>query len=195
MKKIMFLAMLFVSTAAMSQKFQLGVKGGVNISNFTGTFEQATKESLVGLHFGALINFGFGNNISLQPELLFSTQGVTLKDVDGTKSDFKVNYLNIPVLLKYKFAGGFFLETGPQIGFLTSAKESGVTVKEFVKDMDFSWAAGLGFHSNSGFGVDARYNVGLSKVNDISSSTTPDYKNGVIQIGIFYTLFNNAKNK
>ncbi|MBV4355524.1 porin family protein [Pinibacter aurantiacus] len=196
MKKILFASLLFVSSASFAQKFQLGVKGGVNISNFTGgDFQDAKKSSLVGFHAGAFVNYKFGQVISLQPEVLFSTQGATIEDREtGHKEDFKLNYVSIPVLLKVQSPGGFYVETGPVVSVNVSGGDfENQSVKDVTKGADFSWAAGLGFHSKIGLGIGARYVVGLSKVGDINNASVAnaDFKNSVIQVGLFYTLFNN----
>lgn len=196
MKKILFASLLFVSSASFAQKFQLGVKGGVNISNFSGgDFADAKKSSLVGFHAGAFVNYKFGNVISLQPEVLFSTQGATIEDREsGQKEDFKLNYVSIPVLLKVQSPGGFYVETGPVVSINVSGGDfMNQSVKDVTNGADFAWAAGLGYHTKFGLGIGARYNVGLSKVSNINNVSweSTDFKNNVVQIGLFYTLFNN----
>lgn len=196
MKKSIFAALLLVSTAGFAQSFQLGLKAGANFSNFTGgNFDNLDKKMIVGFHGGAFVNFGFGDHLSLQPEVLFSTQGAKLKS-STDEENFKVSYINIPVLLKYRFTGGFYLEAGPQVGFKVNEDVPDMTVEDFAKSTDVSVAGGLGFHSNSGFGIGARYTAGLSKVGDFDAGNIdPDFKNGVIQVSLFYTLFNNNRNK
>lgn len=196
MKKILFASLIFVSSAGFAQTFQLGVKGGVNVSNFTGgDFANAKKSSLVGFHAGAFVNYKFGQVISLQPELLFSTQGATIEDREtGNKQDFKLNYVSIPVMLKVKSPGGFYVETGPVVSINVSGSDfMNQSVKDVTKGADFAWAAGLGYHTKFGLGVGARYNVGLSKVSNVSNASweSADFKNSVLQVGLFYTLFNN----
>jgi hypothetical protein len=82
---------------------------------------------------------------------------------------------------------GFRVETGPQIGALLSAKYKvgsvEVDVKDAYKTADFAWAFGIGYLTTSGFGVDARYNLGISKINDNNGS---DITNRVFQVGVFY---------
>ncbi len=69
--------------------------------------------------------------------------------------------------------------------------------EEFAKSMDLSIAGGIGYHSKGGLGLGARYTAGISKVGDFepSQGADPDFKNGVFQISLFYTLFNNRKGK
>lgn len=194
MKRLIVAACLLMSATSFAQTFQLGIKGGVNISNFTGgNFENLDKKSLVGFHAGGFVSFFFGDNLALQPEVLFSSQGAKLENA-GDKQNLKVSYINVPVLLKYRFNGGFYLEAGPQIGFKVNESTDDMPVEDFARSTDLSVAGGLGFHSSSGLGIGARYTAGLSKVGDFDAGNIdPDFKNGVIQVSLFYTLFNNNK--
>ena len=86
-----------------------------------------------------------------------------------------------------------------QIGFLLSAKASAggtsVDVKSDFKSTDFSWAFGLGYLTTANVGIDARYNLGLSNIENTSgTNSTGTLKNTVIQIGVFY-LFGEGKKK
>jgi hypothetical protein len=194
MKKLIVAAFLLVSATGFAQTFQLGIKGGVNISNFTGgDFKNLDKKALVGFHGGGFVTFWLGDHLGLQPEVLFSSQGAKL-DNAGTEENLKVSYINIPVMLKYRFTGGFYLEAGPQIGFKVNEDTDNQQIGDFAKSTDLSIAGGLGFHSNMGLGIGARYTAGLSKVGDFDSGNIdPDFRNGVIQVSLFYTLFNNNK--
>jgi len=193
MKKFLFVALLLISVSGFAQRFQPGVKGGMNISNFVGdNYEDSKYEARIGYNVGAFVGFYFGNHFSLQPEALFSTQGTGIKDLStGEKHDFNLNYLTIPVMAKFEFNGGFYLETGPEAGInVSSAQFENQKVKDITKNSDFAWGFGLGYHAPFGLGIGARYNVGLSKVAD-SNFENPDYMNSVAQIGLFYTFFNN----
>lgn len=92
------------------------------------------------------------------------------------------------------FNNGFRLQTGPQVGFLTGVKDKNGSVEtnnftsDDFKSVDFAWTAGLGYLTQSGFGVDARYNFGLSNINDAGST---ERRNNVFQAGLFY-MFDHA---
>ena len=194
MKKNILFVLLLVSSASFAQHFELGLKAGANISNFTGSSNASNLKanSYVSFHGGAFLSLFVGNNFAIQPEALLSTQGAKIDDA-GTKRDYKITYINVPVMLKYRFPGGLYLEAGPQIGFYLNSKIDG-TSADFAKSTDLSIAGGIGYHSPIGLGIGARYNAGLSKVGNYdASTTTPDWKNGVIQISVFYTLFNNHR--
>lgn len=196
MKKIILFSLLFISTVSFAQTFQLGIKAGPNFSNFNGSnFEDSKAKTLVGFHAGAFVSLFVGNNFAIQPEVLLSTQGARLEDANSNKTDYKLTYINIPVMLKYRFNGGFYLEAGPQLGFKVHEQVDGSS-ENFAKNTDVSLAGGLGFHSPMGLGIGARYAAGVTKLGDIKNAPSqPDWKNGVIQMSLFYTLFNNNKIK
>jgi hypothetical protein len=196
MKKLLIIPLIVISSGLFAQNFQLGLKGGINVSNFTGsTFENVDKKALLGFHGGAFLSLLFGDHVALQPEALFSTQGARVSTVNGNER-WRVNYLNVPVNLKFRFNGGFYLEAGPQVGFKLSENIPNQSTEDFAENMDFSVNAGLGFHGKSGLGIGGRYVLGISKVGNLDDDDfdNPRFRNGVAQIFLFYTLFNNRNN-
>lgn len=198
MKKLLFVFLLSASGTLYAQQFSLGLKGGVNISNFSNVqnLGDVTKQSLVGFYAGGFIGFWLGNNFCIQPEAMVSTSGAKFKDTDGTET-YKLTYVTIPVMAKFKTDGGFYLEAGPQVGFKISESIPDQTFDKFAKGLDLSLGGGLGYQSPGGFGLGARYLVGLSKVGDFdaSSGVDPNFKNSTIQVGISYTLGGGPKAK
>ena len=195
MKKNILFILLLTSSASFAQHFELGLKAGVNISNFTGSSNASDvkAKSLIGFHGGGFVSLFMGNNFAIQPEILFSTQGAKIEQTGTAKTDYKLDYINIPVMLKYRFNGGFYLEAGPQVGFKVNESHSG-TSEDFAKSTDLSLGGGIGYHSPIGLGFGARYVAGLSKLGDFNGATTkPDWKNSAVTISVFYTIFNNHR--
>ena len=174
------------------------MKAGANFSNVNGSDVSGTN-TLVGFNGGVFFDLPLAAHLSLQPELVYSGQGFkSTESVGGTTytGTFTENYINIPVLLKYRFPMGLFIETGPQVGFLMSAKAkaSGESEdnKAAYKSTDFDWAVGVGFHiPTTKLAVDARYNFGLANIAADNSGgvSSGSVKNGVFQLGLMYTLF------
>lgn len=190
MKKVFVAALLLAGVTGFSQSLTGGLKAGVNVSNFTGgDFQNVDKKALIGFHAGGFLNIAFGG-FSIQPEALVSTQGAKFEDIGGADYDVKLTYITVPVMAKFKTGSGFYLEAGPQVGFKISEDIGNQTINNFAKDLDLSIAGGLGFQSKGGFGIGARYIAGLSKVGDFSGvgNADPDFKNGVIQAGIFWAF-------
>lgn len=191
MKKIIVMAFaLLLLQTGRAQSFQLGLKAGANISNFSGgDFNAVKKNALVGYHGGLYLNFKFGK-LGLQPEIMVSTQGAKI-DSGGSLGthNWKVTYVTVPVMLRYRGLTGFYLEAGPQVGFKISDELGDNTINEFAKNLDLAAAAGLGYQGKKGFGIGARYTAGLSKVGDFSTSAIdPDFKNGVVQLSVYIPL-------
>jgi hypothetical protein len=204
-KHALCLVLILTGCRSFGQGFQLGVKGGVNISNFMSSSNPNgnSYSSLVGWNAGAFVNFMVGHHFSISPELLYSTAGAKVQTTtSGNNSnttvndDLKLAYLSVPVMAKYRFTGGFYLETGPEVNFnVSSSHWENQSVKSFTQGAEFAWGAGLGFHSPIGLGIGARYNLGISPVNNVNQASFNDVnlRNSGFMIGLFWTLFNNRR--
>lgn len=193
MKKLVLLGISFCFLLISNgQNARFGLKAGLNISNVYSNYT-GSMDARSGLNAGALVNIPLQYSFSVQPEIYFSGQGAKYYSYnDGYEHQLVLNYVNVPLLLQYRFHRGLFIETGPQVGFLTSAKdkignfETGDVFNSDFKNVDFSWSFGLGYRSVSGLGVDVRYNPGISNINNLGNEIL---HNDVLQLGLFY-LFN-----
>ena len=193
MKKLLFICFVLVSTQSFSQGFikgitdrlSFGLKAGANYSNYTNA-DFAT-DGLVGFHAGGLVKFRITDNLSIQEEFLFSTQGAKVKNNLFGKEDINVSYITVPFLVKYRTNIGLYFEAGPQFGIRASEDAGNTFTGEFAKKTDLAFAGGLGYQAKSGFGFGVRYVAGISKVGDFTiSNVKPDFKTSVAQASIFY---------
>lgn len=161
-----------------AQEVSLGLKAGVNFATFTGD-DSAEAKGMTAYHFGGVVNIGVTEKFSIQPEVLYSAQGA-----DSYLGDFRLDYINVPVLAKFRVVNGLSIEAGPQIGFLTSSKLEGEDIKDLVKKTDFSALLGLGYMLDGGLNFAARYNFGLSNISD--NDLNLDLNNGIFQLSIGY---------
>jgi hypothetical protein len=195
--------LVFSAQCAFSQmQLALGIKAGPNFSNIN-TKESAGEnyKNRTGFHGGAFLLIKAAK-FGIQPEVLFSQQGSQLKINTGGTLDQNISYINIPVIVKLYLAAGINLQVGPQFGFVSKAQAesfvngtSGAKTKEDIKDQvkgqDLSAALGAGWDLPFGLTLDARYNLGLSKIN--KGSSAPQAKNQVFQISLGYKLFKFGK--
>lgn len=168
--------------AAQAQDISFGVKGGLNVASMT----DIDASSKISGHIGGFANFKFKKTWAIQPELLFSGQGAK-QDVPGDDLKYALNYINIPVLLQYYFLPEFYVEAGPQMGFLVSSrlKRDGASVDaDGFKTVDIGSAAGVGYKFPIGVGVYARYTFGFTDLVDGGV----DPRNSVFQLGASYTF-------
>jgi hypothetical protein len=198
---VMFVCLLGFSTMAVSQvQFALGVKAGPNFANIDTKADVGENyKNRTGFHGGAFALIKL-TKIGIQPEILFSQQGSTVK-INSQDFDANYSYVNIPVILKLYLIGGLNLQAGPQFGFVTNAEQdvldfqSGAVTTEDIKDqlkgMDLSAALGLGWDLPFGLTLDARYNLGLSDISDFEGSQTA--KNQVFQLSVGFKLIKFGK--
>ncbi|MDF2191956.1 porin family protein [Paraflavitalea sp. CAU 1676] len=192
-KYCMILALSALSLAGTAQQIRYGAKAGLNLANFSGDIED--NKMKLGIHLGGFAKIAVTDAISVQPELVLSSQGAKEKSsYEGItfESKTKLTYINIPLLAQYNTTSGFYGETGPQFGFLVSAKaksdEGKQNIKEHMKTLDVSWAFGVGYLLPSNIGVNARFNLGLSNIAKGEQVEGAKVKNSVIQVGVFYVL-------
>ena len=185
-KLILVFAVFCASLTAAQAQLSFGPKVGVNVSNYTGG--DIESNALVGFHLGGMLNLAVGKTLSIQPEVLFSTQGAKVQN-NGEKKEFKTTYVTVPVMVKFRANNGLYFELGPQAGFKTSENIPDQTIDNFAKNLDLAGAVGLGFQAAGGFGLGARYVAGFSKVGDFDKTNIdPDFKNSVIQVSVFYLI-------
>ncbi len=186
MKRIIVTSCLFLalSLTTQAQIFKLGLKGGINYANQTGTDININStnyktEAISNYHIGLLAEVKLGKVFSIQPEVLYSTQGAKYDAIDVAK-DFTndIGYLSIPVMVKINFSNTFSLEFGPQASFLLSKKnEVSTNSIKNQEDVDFGAGGGLSIHITKSLFLQGRYVVGLSEI-----SPDAKVKNSVLQI-------------
>jgi hypothetical protein len=170
---------LVLAGAASAAGIGFGVKGGLNMANLHGT-DAENLDWKTGFAAGAFANIAFTPVISLQPELLYVMDGAS-EGVLGIQIDFKVDYIQVPVLVKFDIpvAGSIIpaLYAGGYVGFLSGAEieasyeeeSESIDVKDFTKSMDYglSFGAAIDFHLASVTLIfEGRYNYGLTSIDD-----------------------------
>ncbi|WP_166384868.1 porin family protein [Polaribacter sp. 11A2H] len=187
MKKVLLVTLLTVLSIvnANAQDIEFGVKAGLNFASING---DNTKDlgTVTSFNFGLMAEIPFTEKFSIQPELLFSGHGFS---TGSDTNDFvALNYLNIPLMGKYYVTKRLSFEAGPQVGFLLSATDDNTKadVKNAYKDLDFGVNLGLGYKLDNGLNFSARYNVGLSDINEVK---TDKNRNGVFQVSVGYFFF------
>lgn len=210
MKKIALLIIMAVCGLSQVRGQDFGVKAGYNYSTFSGeTSSLSTIEGLSGFYIGGLVELPISNVLSIQPELIFSRQGVALRQgleksgirIEINNADIRLDYLNIPVMAKVNL-GPLFLQGGVQFGFLVSKPKVNrltntslfpLLDKDSYNSFDFGVGVGLGFNFNRRFFAEARYTHSLTNVFDPNDdyfkasgigSNNNNFKNAVLSIGL-----------
>lgn len=171
----------------------------------------------VGFIVGADMEYQLSPLVSLSAGLNWAQAGSGWEDWNRKVNDVTIelkdtkaetSYLNIPITANFYVWKGLALRTGVQMGFLTSAKEkmtvtasgsqggvnvnSTTDVDESFKDecnkFDLSIPVGVSYEFNNHLVLDARYNIGVTKVNKESAPGEKDSRNGVFSLTIGYKI-------
>jgi hypothetical protein len=203
MKKLFITALVLIGLGLTQQsvaqmQFALGIKGGPNFANLDAKSSVGENyKNRTGFHAGAFALFKF-TKVGIQPELLFSKQGSNIQ-FNSQDGEANFDYINIPIILKLYTVAGINIQAGPQFGFLSGGELKSTVngikttqdAKDFYKGSDFGVALGLGWDLPFGLTLDARYNLGLSKINDGSNAT--ESKNQVFQISAGFKIIKLGK--
>jgi opacity protein-like surface antigen len=189
MKKVILFAAFAVVAFATQAQVKFGAKAGMNLANLSGDISD--NKMKVGFNVGGLVNIPVSENLSVQPEILYSAEGT--KFGGSSTVDLNLGYVNIPVMLKYS-STGFYGEVGPQLGILASAKyksgSSSASAKDDINSTNFGVAFGAGYELSSGLGFGARYSLGLSNI--AKDAGGDKVKTSNISVGVHY-IFGGAK--
>jgi hypothetical protein len=193
MKKFFMTILVLVTVVSVSQAqgVRLGVKAGANMNKISG---QSFSDGFdLSYHFGGFLEIDFNKKWGIQPEVLwsqstskpssFSTVYSTSVNplLDGNQQ-IKLDYLSIPLLLRYNIGGILSLNAGPQFSILLKKDKTLLqNGQSAFKDGDFAMVAGaqLNFKFLRIYG---RYNIGLQNINDIDNKDK--WTNQQIQAGI-----------
>ncbi|MGL5274513.1 Outer membrane protein beta-barrel domain-containing protein [Myroides marinus] len=199
MKKIILSALVLCAFSfnanAQKPELKLGAKAGLNVSSISGDGDSSSR---TGFNVGVVAEYFVTEKFSIQPEILYSAQGAKYEFTEiintgvgipqrfTVKETMKLDYINVPIMAKYYVFDGLNVQAGPQIGFLASAKDGSVNIKDEMKSVDFSLNLGAGYELPMGVFFDARYNIGLTDVAKKVEGEKIKSKNGVFQVSVGY---------
>ncbi|TBW25761.1 porin family protein [Gramella sp. KN1008] len=193
MKKTFLLvaiAILGLSNTAKAQEYwNFGIKGGANFTNMSSDgFED--NNSRTGFHLGLLAEIPVSDRFSVQPEVLYSTQGT---EADGWlgEGEYQIDYVQVPLIAKFYLVDGLAIEAGPSFNFKVEEEydvEDGPV--SFESDSDYAstfelgGGLGLSYKFNNGFFLNGRYTQGFTNVYDGDDFDDDAINNNGIQVGL-----------
>lgn len=191
MKKLCLLALTVMAGFAVhAQNVDFGLKGGLNLATWSANNSSVGYQNRAGFYGGLSARVHVSPNFAVQPEVVYSSQG-TKYTFGNQEHNLKLNYVNIPLMLQAKVGGGLYAQAGPQIGFLIGVEdkvqdvETGFFTTQDFKKNDVAVGFGIGYSGVSPIGIDARYNLGLTNINNAGAN---NIKNNVLQVGLTYRL-------
>jgi|GEM_PF-1411516 len=154
-----------------------GPKAGLNLSSLAG--KDADNATVAPRFVGGLfLLVKPSRRFGLQAEVNYNQKGAKVRNGILTTSQLRLDYLEVPVLARFVFAGRAagralpYLSTGPSFNLLLNARNTFLrdpVVTQQYQRVDFGWSAGGGLEidlKNKWWIIDLRYTHGLLKVAD-----------------------------
>ena len=184
MKKLLLVAMVFISINTWAQKIRVGFTTGVSVSNFKAKVDgkNESADAKAGFTAGIVFDGSVGKHFSFQPALNFVQKGSKEKvTVMGYTSNIRINinYLEMPLNFLYNSRGktvNFFAGAGPSVAIALNGKykysdnsnsesgniKFGSNDEALMKSIDLgaNFIAGVSF--NNGLLLSCNYNMGLN---------------------------------
>lgn len=167
---LLLLGVLLSSTTTLAQKFQVGLRIGVNNTNLSGTGAEALQlEAIRGGHVGFVAKYALPWRYSfLKADIMYNMKGAK-----STNDSIRVNlgYAEVPLTFHLE-SDRFYAEAGPQLSvriknqYTDIGEQTNVDqVVNNIKTISPGYVAGAGMH----FG---NMTVGLRYSSDFSSIVT-----------------------
>jgi hypothetical protein len=188
------LLVLLAAPASAELPGRYGVRAGVNLSAFTGTFgDLVGPDQRVAPNIAFVYEYDFLPWLSLHTGLGYSAKG-GVSHSEGTdpagnptgtsKETWSFDYLEVPVLMRGRLAAfgssHVFGELGPMVDFRLSGKlETGVagvgdlSLTSRMNTLDLGFGAGVGIEFPAGpgrLGLETRYTHGFDDLFDVSGT-------------------------
>ncbi len=185
MKKIFLISLL--SICLVNVKAQLGFRLGGTMANISNN-SNVTTDNTFGMNFGAVFNIG-SKNLTFKPGILFTQKGYEFSQYD---TRLRINYLDVPLNLAYKFLDKIQVEAGPYLGYGLSARShSGSNSRDVefsdngLSNFDGGVNLGVSYYLIPSMQLGLGYNLGLI---DIDNSNSGEIRNRYLSLNLTYYL-------
>jgi len=190
---VLLISFFLLSIISFSQieEFKLGIKLGANYQYAQHLEDGRIFDGKILFHTGITSEFiiGIKKKFSIQTELLYSAQGFSetyyhnpVYQQHQFKDEVSINYLNLPILAKYKFNDHLGVEIGPYLSYMLFNRSNWELLKGdaafhsddkyYLWNKDFGLIVGVNYHLNKMIYFGLRYNYGFLKIVEFTSYNT-----------------------
>ncbi len=200
--KALFIVLVSLLTNSIyaQKKITFGINTGLNYSSIRESNDiiipnENTDDSGFAFLFGLVSNYYLSGNLSLKAELNYESKRESFEikafqsEIDpifieeGNKIKTNYQFITLPILLKYEFGNSnpFFINGGPFLGYLISAKETFpnneiIEFSERMTNFDFGLSFGVGkmisLNDKNNLIIELRNNLGLTSISKFVSAKT-----------------------
>jgi hypothetical protein len=178
--------------------FSIGPKGGVSICRYKGSHNSSTGDR-TGAVIGGFANISFLRVFSIQPEFFFSQRGGAAGNIDNSTSNYKLSYMEVPILFKLRLPidRTFFphVFVGPDIAYrlysnstTTDANGNTVDIRDAnLRRLDTGGVLGAGLDVQSKrifFTIDGRYGFSFNNLGNSAYNLNVNHRSIVLLAGV-----------
>jgi len=191
-KYFLIIAFIFFSSNLLSQTFGGGILGGLSASQVDGDNWGGYHKA--GLCFGVYTNAKLNDYIDAQLELRYVQKGSNSNSKENeTFYKSKLNYIELPVYLKYNFLDKFSANIGVAAGYLQKSTEDKDGIGDEPADpefnpFEFSGLAGVEYHILDRLFFNVRFNYSILAVRDHPGDQTFYLNKGQYNNVLTFTL-------
>lgn len=175
MRKFICLILSFICIVQLSVAQQkkerktarLSLKTGMNLHHvYLNGLDENSFDSRwrFGYVFGAFVEMKASDDLYVQPEILYSSMGGRILKPGAGEDKLRLNYLAIPITLKYKICKPFFFGAGVQASWVLTAKNGTDDIYSSVRPNEFSLLGGFEYWVDKKVVLNARYVRGLGNL-------------------------------
>ena len=199
MKKIFsILIILLICQIGFAQTFGGGFFGGLSASQLDGDRSEGYHKA--GLSFGIYTNVKFNKYVDAQLELRYVQKGSKAVNEDGSLLYLsKLNYVEFPIFLKYRFLNKFSANIGVATGYLQKSTEDKDGIGDEPADppfneFEFSGLAGVEYEIIENLFFNIRFNYSILPIRDHPGDQVYFFDRGqynnVLTFAVYYQIAN-----
>lgn len=178
MKKIfttIVMAVLIMAAIPAKAGINFGIKGGLNVTNFSFSNEVLEASNNAGFFIGPSLKIGIPVlPIGFEIAALYDQRDAKLEGDNNAEKTLSQKSINIPVNIRYELGlgdmAGIYLAAGPQFGFNVGDKKFSLSnVGDYkMKDSNLSLNLGAGVRLVKHLEVGFNYNIALGKTGEFN---------------------------
>ncbi len=193
MKKLILLLVIIMPMSIYAQRFHGGLIGGFNVSQIDGDAMYGfNKAGLVG---GAFVFTDFTEKWGALMEIRYSAKGSATPKNDLRNIRIRLQYIEIPLVVKYEIVKKLDIQAGISFGYLfNAARDDGygyVKFENLDNRTDLLICAGLSYSIFEKFDIGIRYSYSMFPIAGRYANANYDTGalfNSVVTFGFYFIL-------
>jgi hypothetical protein len=177
--------LIFAINTTQAQFVSYGLKGGLNIANIGGS-DAGDAGPSNGFHVGGFLGLSLLGIVAAEGGVYFSQKGYMVSGDNISDLQVSLNYIDIPVVVKFSPLPLVHFFAGPQVSYFLSGKseqDGAESDIDNLRQLDMAIVAGVGMNLPMGLRLSAGYDYGFTT---LLEENPRDMYNRVIKLTVGY---------